>query len=252
MKNIRKKVFETNSSSTHSISISADSDGMLESLFVDSEGVVTITGRDFGWEWKRYNDAKTKASYAAVDRGCDKMLEEVIKEHTGAKRVDFVGINNCYIDHESVGTSHEAFVNKETLKNWLFNPKSWLFTGNDNSSAPPNFYDVNEEDKKYKYELVVEGIEETFKFKESPAKIALTDALYSLFQRAFGRFSASYDDPDPYFSDWPIKLEDGTKRHSYEKFDRNKVTLFFIKYDYDVRVYKIISEKDYPFKLKEL
>lgn len=151
--NIRKGIFETNSSSCHSITI-ADSVELLESLYVDQNGSITLEGGQFGWQWEKYNDALTKANYAAVfaveiKKNTD-LLVEVLKEHTGAKEIVFnfsseygddrKGKPWAYIDHDSAHVASDAFVDKESLKNWIFNPKSWLFLGNDNNNAPPNFY----------------------------------------------------------------------------------------------------------------
>lgn len=63
MKNIRNKVFETNSSSTHSISISANSKGLYDTIVPENK-VITLSGGKFGWEWSKFNDLLTKADYA--------------------------------------------------------------------------------------------------------------------------------------------------------------------------------------------
>ena len=60
--NIRHGVFETNSSSTHSISID-DKEFLLDTLVVNSSGNVEIEVGEFGWEQDTYRDASTKASY---------------------------------------------------------------------------------------------------------------------------------------------------------------------------------------------
>ncbi len=145
MINIRQSVFETNSSSTHSISIVANTDGIYDTIAVDDEGVLHLTGGQFGWEEVTYTDALTKANYCAVDvmdrsemAECIEMLIKVLREHTGAKSVafefslDWKSDNYSYIDHQSAGTSHEAFANEQTLKDFIFNPKSILRTDNDN------------------------------------------------------------------------------------------------------------------------
>ena len=129
MKVIRHNVFETNSSSTHSISISNEVE-LLDSITPGDGGYIVLTGGEFGWAWVRFNDAFTKANYCAVDQKSNeeniKMLIEVIKEQTGAKDVilnftdSYDGPNWSYIDHDSAGTSHKVFENKETLKNFIF------------------------------------------------------------------------------------------------------------------------------------
>lgn len=142
-KNIRQGVFETNSSSSHSLSIAKDSDGILDTILPDEDGIIVLNGGEFGWEWEAYNDPLTKANYCAVDQPDQiAMLTAVICQHTGAKSIQ-IDISNSYIDHQSQGTASEAFVSMETLKRFIFDPRSYLFTGNDNSDAPANFYNVD-------------------------------------------------------------------------------------------------------------
>lgn len=128
---IRSGVFETNSSSSHSVSI-ADStkEFVLDSLYPDQDGVIEIYGEDFGWEWFKHNDAQTKAAYAAQQfKNDDTTLDtirEVIMEQTGAEEVRFVGLDNSYIDHDSMGILD---YHKEKIRQFIFNKNSWLFGG---------------------------------------------------------------------------------------------------------------------------
>jgi len=141
MINIRRNVFETNSSSSHSISISSR-DNLFSNLSQDEDGIITLNGGQFGWSGGDFFDAETKANYCAVDSYNNpeerEMLRRVIKEHTGCKDVVF-NINfeyDCgdvsYIDHQSHGTSQEAFESEATLKRFLFNPESYITIDNDN------------------------------------------------------------------------------------------------------------------------
>jgi hypothetical protein len=139
---IRKKVFETNSSSSHSISISEDDKNfLLDYMIPDDTGTIELVGGEFGWEWERYTDAETKANYFALDNFNDREalqdLADIITEQTGAKRV-LLNISG-YIDHQSVGTTR--CLSKAQIKNFIFNKKSILYTGNDNSDAPSGFYE---------------------------------------------------------------------------------------------------------------
>jgi hypothetical protein len=158
---IRKGVFETNSSSSHSIAIATeDKEFVLDTIYPDQNGVIRIEGDEYGWEWFKHNDAGSKASYSAQSFANDDyqldVLKEVIMEQTGATDVVFVGLNDGYIDHDSYGIVPKS---KEELRNFIFNKNSWLFGGNDNSSPDPTFYHVPEiRDGKmiqpvYKYEL---------------------------------------------------------------------------------------------------
>ena len=93
---IRKGVFETNSSSSHSVSIaSEDKQFVLDTIYPDQHGTIIVRGDDYGWDWFKHNDSITKASYVAQqfanDRNSLDTLEYVIKEQTGADRVIFEG-----------------------------------------------------------------------------------------------------------------------------------------------------------------
>lgn len=254
MKNIRLNVFETNSSSTHSISISKSSDGVYETLPVKN-GKVVLVGGEFGWEWEKYNDAVTKANYAAVfASGNDslvKMLTDVIKKHTGAKEVQFKFSSDynsstetwAYIDHQSgpgeEGAAHEAFKNKNSLKEFIFNPDSWLFTGNDNDIAPPNFYDVG--DVKYTHVLNLDGL--ILKLKSYPSKDELKDFLYELVH---GHYLTQYNSGSFYEFDRGYGEEEGL---SLSKIDKGILILVkrkpvydegdkFLRYDVDTKELK--------------
>jgi len=131
---IRAGVFETNSSSTHSISICSGNPELYNTILFDSSGVIILTGGEFGWENESYNDAWSKANYAAIyaeeNDEARAMLSKVICAHTGAKEVQF-DISG-YIDHQSFDVVEDAFENEETLRDFIFNPHSYLETDNDN------------------------------------------------------------------------------------------------------------------------
>lgn len=144
MKQIRTSVFETNSSSTHSISVAEEGEGVLSTLTVSKKGVVSIGGGEFGWEQEWYNDAETKADYMAVyakecypEEGIAgvplwDILCDVIKEQTGCKEVKY--IKGGYIDHQSVESQdyHSVFESPEKLRLFIFSQASYLETDNDN------------------------------------------------------------------------------------------------------------------------
>jgi hypothetical protein len=148
MKKIRNRVFETNSSSCHSITID-NTNISYYTIYPDSEGIITLRGGEFGWEIADYNDPLTKAEYCAQsivqsvytptdslefrDENKKEMLIKVIEEHTGAK-VEFnaLSLNDGYIDHQSNDVADEAFYSEENLKNFIFNRNSVLYTDNDN------------------------------------------------------------------------------------------------------------------------
>lgn len=275
MNNIRSKVFETNSSSTHSISIYSGSDGIYDTIVPDDDGLVVLTGGEFGWTWWKSNKPIDKANYAAVDQHTNsehkQMLKDVIIEHTGAKIVvfafsgDYPGRNYSYIDHQSMGIAQQAFESKKTLKEFLFNPESWLFTGNDNEDHPPNFFDPP--GTIYKYELCIDGLELTEKFTENPiGKIEQRKYRYgndhyecNVFQDAIERLMRVHPDFKNRYDnngDWQLILEDrGDKiKSAFTNIDKNEILMQKIKYDYrsgDAN-HKLVKKKIVKFKLKEL
>lgn len=133
---IRRNVFETNSSSTHSISIERGA-FTPASLPLDN-GICKIYQGEFGWEQETYNDPATKASYlltAARDNPSQrKMLTQCICDVCGLspEEVELMDEPTGYIDHQSYGSTDEAFKDLESMKAFIFNSKSVLVTDNDN------------------------------------------------------------------------------------------------------------------------
>jgi hypothetical protein len=257
MKNIRLNVFETNSSSTHSITISAASRGMYDTLPVE-DGEVVLSGGEFGWEWNKYNDALTKANYAMVfsenHPAGRKMLADVIKKQTGAKTVLFKDNNYSYIDHQSGpgegGEGVKAFESEENLRDFIFSLDSWLFTGNDNEDAPSNFYDVG--DVKYTHILDLDG--HTVYLKAYPNDKDLRDSLEVLARKHhLTQYSRHYGHNDPPFS---IGYGDHKDNDSFAKMKDGFIALFKFKYLYDDDnkfLGQEVTEKiDVPFKITPL
>lgn len=234
---IRTGVFETNSSSSHSISISSDSEHILDgtTLVPDYNGIIKLRGGEFGWEWERFFDAATKANYCAV--GCKnndsltEMLIEVIKEQTGAEEVIVAIGEHSYIDHDSTEVYEPAFEDKETLRNFIFNKKSLLYTGNDNSGAPPNFYDPA--NTLYRYEIRLSNSTQTFKCAQYPSIKDIEEALDEL---------AGY-----------VKLgRDSWEHYSLHKVDFDKNTAVLSYYDYNAGVGKDVYTEPLSFEIVAL
>lgn len=128
---IRKRVFETNSSSMHSITL-ADKDGIMDVLTLDEDGI-TLTvdcDYDFGWERTTYNDPTAKIAYCVADDVNPELIDEVLKYQTGAKVIHYLNEGN--IDHESNGTARYELTTFESLRTFLFNHNSILEVDNDN------------------------------------------------------------------------------------------------------------------------
>ena len=67
MKQVRKNIFETNSSSTHSVSISGDSNPSTYTCtldqYVSDDGYLHIKFGEFGWGYDEYTDDYVKLQY---------------------------------------------------------------------------------------------------------------------------------------------------------------------------------------------
>lgn len=190
---IRKSVFETNSSSCHSISLASfDKEFVIDTIYPDQFGKIYVEGGEFGWHWERYNDAKTKLSYAFQDGVDIGLLSKVVMDQTGATEVvfDAKSKQEGYIDHESVGNARSICVDETSTRNFIFNKNSWLFTGNDNDTPDPTFYQipVYEGNKIitpiYAYELKIDGLKKTTKFIDYPTDEELENGINSLLEGA--------------------------------------------------------------------
>lgn len=143
---VRHGVFETNSSSSHSISIS-DTCDKYETLYPNEDGVLVFEGGEYGWGYETYHSAEPKANYVAtmsamygeggeVNEYYDgstplrDMLESVISEHTGITKFEY-HLKDAYIDHQSVDNKMFSWT-KQEMKNFIFNPRSELDIDNDN------------------------------------------------------------------------------------------------------------------------
>lgn len=157
MKKIRNSIFETNSSSSHSITID-NTNNLIDLSLVNDSGVIVIQSRYFGWEWESYNDAYTKAQYLIADGKLDLVLQAIRKRTLCTVAIelespedDIICYKNFGIDHQSIGTTSELDT-LEKVDNFIFNKNCYLRTGNDNEDSPPNFYDTNP-NKKYRLQI---------------------------------------------------------------------------------------------------
>ena len=159
---IRRGVFETNSSSTHAINIYKGSN------YVIPEHIVVRPG-EFGWENDYYDDPVSKLSYlytwclsrcsswdkneitgqyeSHYDYKLQKDYQHRIKsnlEALGVKDVEFIGdTDDGYIDHSSKLNEDDL---ENILQNWfedfIFNGQSCVITGNDNDEDNDVSYDA--------------------------------------------------------------------------------------------------------------
>lgn len=142
MRQVRNNIFESNSSSVHSIAISK------EPVDIQSNKTIWFDVDEFGWSfdcaepsdylytaiWYQYYDYCDDKSefYERIDR-----LKSVLDKHN----IDyhFKDPEKCdgYIDHcyELTDFIDTILDDEDMLLRFLFNPKSGVYTGNDNDGC---------------------------------------------------------------------------------------------------------------------
>lgn len=167
----RKGLPETNSSSSHSITISPSNIEKKDNINIEiKDGVITIPSRSHSFvsQKERYNDALTKIQYlAGIPNVCPnfkkiKKIKDVIKKFTGAKKVIFEWEQNYIKDYkketidDSVSildycpvvdfcggySSDDILESSTTIKEFIFNPNSWLFIASDGDSLKDEFFRI--------------------------------------------------------------------------------------------------------------
>lgn len=137
---IRNGVFETNSSSVHSICISK------KKSKIDTKNVVYFEMGEYGWEHDTV-DIKDYL-YTAINYFEDReelleRLESILKKHKirYCFKYCFGKYRNVWLDHfEETREFVEAVLNDEDmLMRLLFNKESVVYTGNDNDDG--DYYD---------------------------------------------------------------------------------------------------------------
>ncbi len=142
MKKIRKGCFETNSSSVHSVVYSKN--GLMPSeLEIGEDGYIHMKYGCFDTEQAEYYDQYTKLQYlltaayyldSSWDTGASyefELIEDAIKEYTGAKGIIVSEFPEPYIDHQSVPCGKNELVNtwrEDDIINFVFNKSIGLRT----------------------------------------------------------------------------------------------------------------------------
>ena len=106
MKQIRRNVFETNSSSTHSVSISSNNSKYYDSIslnaFIDYDNKVHIRFGEFGWEIEDYNSPYDKLQYIITmlveTEGNNVSCVEDLFETDGFKLISDAVADYCHCD----------------------------------------------------------------------------------------------------------------------------------------------------------
>lgn len=142
MQVVREKLFETNSSSSHSITLSGSPVVKPDDIFVEEDGTCRVYEGEFGWGIDEFSDAATKASYLytyitriAPQDSTGYLLERLhaaIKKHVKCECVEFDDSKEGYIDHQSADTAEFIFDRDKYIEDFIFNQGSTLLISNDN------------------------------------------------------------------------------------------------------------------------
>lgn len=149
MKQIRAGVFETNSSSTHSFCISKEGFG-LQNLPDKPPSMYLPLDENYGWNQGCYSTCFDKINYLFTVM-CNCGMTDEIKEFKHQLRIMGVKITHPHlykmyqygyykisgdVDHASEVKPfiRELLADSSKLKRFLFDPKSCIYTGNDNSN----------------------------------------------------------------------------------------------------------------------
>lgn len=165
MLQIRNGVFETNSSSTHSI-VLADKN-VEPGLFVD------FAMGEFGWSFRKLTTTDEKASYlytaacCLYNRDVYQDLYEILVKYgvectcskPAVKDKKYGWIDNGYVDHvEGTEQFVERMMNREhALIRYLFSDQSFVVTGNDNCDEDQDEWMEKQLDVNYDHETFYKG-----------------------------------------------------------------------------------------------
>ena len=164
---VRLRLPETNSSSSHSLVISPNTDQLMTrdeilnelSTYMDSSGNLFIDSKEFGRELARYDDVYSRIQYAAslIVMGCEE--EELLAKHKdlallGYNIKKFLGLKNNVtfnlessylfsVDHQSYDKYLEVFESERSLINFLFGKTSRIYTSDDGGVDDLKFYELN-------------------------------------------------------------------------------------------------------------
>lgn len=153
----RLNVFETNSSSSHSMTLAPDKVVPLPfPKEILRAGVFILEKGEFGWEFYRHYDLPGKLQYLFTQlfsedipqgkpadvlanlRHSEEMFDmlcKVVEVETGCK-IEVKPGSYGYIDHDSEGVGLDVFKSEAKLHQLLFNANSYIETSNDNSPVP--------------------------------------------------------------------------------------------------------------------
>lgn len=132
MINIRNNVFETNSSSTNSVTLTIKFKGLMETIVPDKNGIILFEGTDFSSNCYLASAIRKATCFAVFVHFMPHfkdMFEDIIKKHTGAKEIQYniniIGADiNSFMCKDIIDELKN--ISKDEVKNFIFNKNSFL------------------------------------------------------------------------------------------------------------------------------
>lgn len=238
---IRKGIFETNSSSSHSFSMGPEG-RFGATLDIDENGIIYVPS-DFneGGEQKT-NGAKLKLSFllsfawTTLTKGywekCRELIYSVVKDFTGAIDIDFHP--RVKVDHQSteIIDSRDLF-NPEFIKEFVFNEDTWLYLLWDSECPESSFFE-DREAKTTLYRLIfnLPGLDKQLTTLEISYR-GVSDINYEIYYFLSGfayspkqnKFSIKNTDKDQWLYVDEFKYVDPNSKNSVYPIDLPKIEI---------------------------
>lgn len=231
MKTIRHNTFETNSSSTHSITIDR-----VNYPNKQIPKTLTLEGSKFGWEFERFNDFLRKASYFwTLGEYCQDVQDRMLRlsETHGFDLVwperDKHGYVDVYIDHGSEHydqwiADYPELETDEGLWDFLTSEACWIMLGNDNSCDPPNWRESPKSSEVMPYTISLIACDpkdhiSSFDFSIKVQTPNLKDhehKIYNLVENLLESERKSYTDP---YTKLDEMTDEGVIKIEYYRYD---------------------------------
>ena len=196
MINYRNGLFETNSSSSHSLVVSNKDMGFNYNLPVDDSGTLKIQFNEYSWGPDILKTPYDKICYWVTDHLCQirvtnvsgdidwRSVQKELKDNLDIKRLVSVIKNSCpyvkniefnfdaycvfgIIDHESVGTT-SCIYSESDIKDFIFGNNNIVIIDNDNNNYfdkcdIESLFEISEDNKSDFIENLIKEAEEKYR-----------------------------------------------------------------------------------------
>jgi hypothetical protein len=207
---------------------------------------MTIPLGEFGWEYTKFNDFLTKASYfwtlALYNEDVNERMIRLAADHGLDLQFKQSKDDFYYVDHGSEHYSDWVKKNPELLTdeglwNFLINESCWIILGNDNSEDPANWRISPKSAAAMPYEVYIIPIDpqdridyDTCSFKSNAETVK--ENIEAITQHVYYMLREEKNGYDTYPSVTDVS-EDG------------KITVEYQMYEYSVREYKTVRTRKF-------